>query len=689
MPCSERRRPGLPAPVRSHSRPAWRGHACSIAALAASVLLAPAPLHGEPCRDCHDKDAVGAGSRSVHLPFAHDDCTACHGEHGERQRLVLLAEGYDLCADCHDRDEPSFSRRHGNVRGDRAPCISCHDPHRSTEAKLLLPRRHRPLAFGRCDSCHRSDGRLQRPAPQLCKGCHQGEQFAGRIVHAPVKDGDCLACHDPHASREPWLLKEPYSASRRIGSLGEVALCLGCHDRDALVGDRPGGTLFRAGGANYHALHVSGPARGPAGRGGGLSCRNCHHAHSSEGPRLVRRELDCGGVPCLVMDYRRSSTGGACLSGCHGPQSYAFLGAPEPPRPEPPGPARPELPRQSELERSINKRCVGCHQQDIRRFAKASIHAPVRAGACTFCHIDHGPENRLILLNREDRVCGRCHDLSGPAARGAHGGFALAGSRCSECHDPHSGDGRALPLPLRHEPFAEGDCAACHGAAGSAWRIGARVTEVCAACHDTGDGPNLHSALRLRDCTACHAPHAAREASLLRAPLPLLCFGCHAQRRFTGQTVHSPVEEGDCAACHPPHRSPEAGLLAGPYPIDRFVPFDPGRYGLCWECHDEGALTDPGRGADTGFSDASGRNLHALHLRDTRTATELGPRIQHGLSCRNCHEAHATEDPRLVRRSLDCAGVPCLQMEYHKVGAGGRCSGGCHDRKSYLPAAGR
>jgi predicted CXXCH cytochrome family protein len=80
------------------------------------------------------------------------------------------------------------------------------------------------------------------------------------------------------------------------------------------------------------------------------------------------------------------------------------------------------------------------------------------------------------------------------------------------------------------------------------------------------------------------------------------------------------------------------------------------------------------------------RNLHALHLRDRVSRTELGTRVQPGVTCRNCHDPHSTESPRLIRRVLDCNGVPCLQIEFKKIGAGGKCLGGCHATQSYLPS---
>ncbi len=664
--------------------------AFALAVAVCSVCCGPA-LAAEPCFDCHDKSEIGTGTRSVHPPFEEDDCSACHLDHGDEEHLILTAEGNALCDGCHDTGDAAFAGAHRDVRGPRARCLSCHDPHRSAEEHLLVPNRHRPLAFGRCDPCHRYDGRLHKPVRELCLGCHGGEEFGRRIAHTPVRRGECLACHDPHASREPFLLKGRYAPGRTIDRAGDVALCLGCHDRQAFFSESSETSLFRSQGRNLHALHLAKPG---AGARQPLSCRACHEAHSSEDPRLVRRELDCGGVPCLRLDFRRAETGGRCVSGCHADQAYTFArGAtvavtlrPENP---PPGRAAAAAPQPSALEQSINKRCIGCHERALRRFAQGRIHAPVRAGACTSCHLDHGPENRLILLGAEDRICARCHAPADEAMTRAHAGFAPAGSRCSECHDPHGGELPGFVHPQRHAPYAEGDCGACHGPPEGGWRIAGGVNETCAQCHDeVGREGHPHPAIAKQGCLGCHRAHAAREKALLRDTRPGLCFSCHPRERFVQETVHEPVREGDCAACHASHASGRDRLLSRPFPLEQYVAFDPSRYVLCTECHDEGALTDPARAADTGFADGT-TNLHALHLRDRVSRSEIGTRVQPGVTCRNCHDPHATEDPRLVRRVLDCSGVPCLQVEFRKVGDGGRCLGGCHVSKSYLPAADR
>jgi hypothetical protein len=57
----------------------------------------------------------------------------------------------------------------------------------------------------------------------------------------------------------------------------------------------------------------AGPGRAA---GEGLTCHNCHEAHTSNTAALTRTELDCGASLCMKMAYRRTD-GGEC-GNCHG-----------------------------------------------------------------------------------------------------------------------------------------------------------------------------------------------------------------------------------------------------------------------------------------------------------------------------------------------------------------------------------
>jgi predicted CXXCH cytochrome family protein len=78
--------------------------------------------------------------------------------------------------------------------------------------------------------------------------------------HAPVGEGDCSACHDPHGSDHPMMFK----------SASVVDTCGKCHDWQK------------------HSTHPLGEKvidpRNPNKR---LDCVSCHRAHGTEFKRLM------------------------------------------------------------------------------------------------------------------------------------------------------------------------------------------------------------------------------------------------------------------------------------------------------------------------------------------------------------------------------------------------------------------
>lgn len=57
---------------------------------------------------------------------------------------------------------------------------------------------------------------------QLCYDCHPGSNYSGSVdyVHGPVAIGDCMRCHNPHRSRQRYLLKLPVPD-----------VCYQCHEK--------------------------------------------------------------------------------------------------------------------------------------------------------------------------------------------------------------------------------------------------------------------------------------------------------------------------------------------------------------------------------------------------------------------------------------------------------------------------
>jgi predicted CXXCH cytochrome family protein len=100
--------------------------------------------------------------------------------------------------------------------------------------------------------------------------------FQGAVVHAPVAEGRCAACHGPHESERQRLLREDVPA-----------LCIGCHDqpmKDAEGRSRPSvKSLFEdaalppedEGRLNLHKPFADG------------DCTCCHDPHASSNHRLL------------------------------------------------------------------------------------------------------------------------------------------------------------------------------------------------------------------------------------------------------------------------------------------------------------------------------------------------------------------------------------------------------------------
>ena len=373
----------------------------------------------------------------------------------------------------------------------------------------------------------------------------------------------------------------------------------------------------------------------------------------------MRRELDCGGVPCLKLEFRRTDSGGQCLSGCHAPQSYAFAGALEPA-----AAARRRLPRsrpQPAASRPARaERARAQHQQELRHLPREGGEA-LRQGA----HPRPGPRRRLQFLPSRPRA-GEPADPPGP--RGSHlrplprsrdrrrraRRTAATPSRAAAARSattptaarPRASSTSGATRPLRRATAAPATANRPEGgrspgtsprsAGGATTKSDGRNTRTApsppkAASAATGRTPHA----RRRCCAPC-APRSASPAT--RA------------RDSRSRPIHDPVREGDCAACHPAHGAANEHLLVRPYPIEQYVPYAPERYGLCLECHDEGALTDPERGErhrvcgrdEEPARAAPARPGVALRTRDPRPARHHLPQLPRPA----CDRVAATDPPR-------------------------------------------
>ncbi|MBI4821720.1 MAG: hypothetical protein HY791_36000 [Deltaproteobacteria bacterium] len=267
------------------------------------------------CLGCHDPKARGGLDRPrgnkridlskkvVHPALIYGECQDCHLPHSSPNRRLLQKPPPDLCYLCHDRKD-STTFVHGAVKmGD---CPVCHNPHSEDQPRMLRQpppiknlcfqchsdditgRKvvHKPVAEGKCTECHSPHGSpdpfniVRGDGKALCFSCHSAMRKAcdpmvercvypteePKVKHKAIERYGCTACHDPHATDNPFRLIKPV-----------VELCQSCHV------DKPDGlhvTNFVQGG------HRIKGGRDPHRTERPFTCVSCHNPHGSDNPRM-------------------------------------------------------------------------------------------------------------------------------------------------------------------------------------------------------------------------------------------------------------------------------------------------------------------------------------------------------------------------------------------------------------------
>lgn len=241
---------------------AWAGDQSKPAAAPASQYVG-----SDTCASCHEEVAKGfASTPHYRMKFQSTKnvegggCESCHGPGaahveggGDKTKIISFTgmstkEKNARCLDCHNYgNEHANYTRSVHAKNDVA-CIDCHSPHKSADKKFLLvkespelcyschteiksdfskPFRHRVnQSLVTCQDCHNEHGgngdkQLRATAGQnaVCFKCHTEKQGPFVYEHLVVKTDGCTACHTPHGSTNPRLLK-----------VSQVnILCLQCH----------------------------------------------------------------------------------------------------------------------------------------------------------------------------------------------------------------------------------------------------------------------------------------------------------------------------------------------------------------------------------------------------------------------------------------------------------------------------
>jgi DmsE family decaheme c-type cytochrome len=226
----------------------------------------------ETCKTCHEdmpsKDFFKNYEASPHFATTLDTkkgpewhgCEGCHGPGkahveggGDKTKIFAFknataAEISARCLDCHQYGEEHSNYARSAHLQNGVGCTDCHDPHHAKESQFLMKEKQPQLCYGchleakqqfgrtfhhrvneglvQCSDCHNPHGgflvrQVRATASQdlVCFKCHTDK--AGPFVHEheAVKIEGCVACHTPHGSSNPRLLK------RAQVNL----LCLECH----------------------------------------------------------------------------------------------------------------------------------------------------------------------------------------------------------------------------------------------------------------------------------------------------------------------------------------------------------------------------------------------------------------------------------------------------------------------------
>lgn len=346
--------------------------------------------------------------------------------------------------------------------GPGGECSSCHAD--SWPKKKVV---HPPVQQGLCGACHRSSSAKAHTfelsaadGSQMCLQCHNARS-SKKVLHPPVVEGLCLNCHDPHASDHVARLRAPVFET-----------CTSCHPRQ--------GRQDQTSATRHGALD---PAKNEK------VCVACHDPHQSDHERRL-------------VDWPPANV---CLK-CHDREVQAD-----------------------------DRMLIDLGALLAANPGAAQRHGPVREGRCPDCHDPHGTDDWRLLKGPFPGT--QYAPFDGPDTYGL----------CFRCHDAR------LVVTAKLEGQAG---SATDGGPDLAWAAlpeGKRLVRGGITGFRNGD-ENLHvrhvnKIDKGRPCRFCHDVHASPNEKHVRTSVPfgnwefLLNFkktatggacwpGCHVERRY-------------------------------------------------------------------------------------------------------------------------------------------------------------
>jgi predicted CXXCH cytochrome family protein len=221
------------------------------------------PMAKARCSSCHDphgSNRAGIFFDNVHSPVAKKMCGQCHEAPNSPTPFKTKKTGFELCRGCHNTllNETFAKRRIHWPVVDKEGCSNCHEPHASQTGKLLMGRQQ-----SLCGKCHSDTLDFQEKLAEQEKQeqeAAKGQVIKGALTHKPVQEGNCEACHSPHASDSVSLLQKQ----------SVVELCGSCHDWLKHTGHPMGEKVIDMRNKNLT-----------------VNCLSCHRAHGTGYRHLI------------------------------------------------------------------------------------------------------------------------------------------------------------------------------------------------------------------------------------------------------------------------------------------------------------------------------------------------------------------------------------------------------------------
>ncbi|MBI4650270.1 hypothetical protein HY745_03090 [Candidatus Desantisbacteria bacterium] len=219
---------------------------------------------------CHN-DMVKQDVIKPHGPIGEGACLACHDPDGVASGYAPFLEGGEICYTCHEK---FTSGKYIHTATEMGDCMVCHDPHGSQYPFFIREPENKI-----CFKCHANmTERQENIYDSTGENILRTEVRTVKYQHAPVKEGLCLKCHDPHFS--------DYSKAnlrKRITAL--------CKDRDCHV------AILEKLDKHFHAYDifiklgssVILPKDLRKDEYNKIVCYSCHDPHGSNNEKLLRK----------------------------------------------------------------------------------------------------------------------------------------------------------------------------------------------------------------------------------------------------------------------------------------------------------------------------------------------------------------------------------------------------------------